>query len=162
MGRDADAVVANGDGDRSVVATESDFDGAGIGRVLHGVVEQVPKGAGEGLGISIYFGGDASTIEGNGVAFSLRSGAELIDCAAYEADAVTSLEAVGAGACLHAAEIEQRFDQPGQAVGGTGLGLIADDAPFGAEGGVVAQHIGELAQGGERRAELVGDGGDEV
>ena len=159
--RDADAAVAHGDGEVLPSARRTHLDGAVVGRVLDGVVQQVPHRPRQGFLVCLDLHG-AITDALDDSSRRLHVLPEFLDHLADESCAIAPLEAVLARPGLHPPEIEERFDEPGQPVGGARLGVVAHPAAVVAEVFVFAQHVRELPQRREGRSELVRHGGHEI
>ena len=136
--RDADAEVAHGDGDRALgqsgrVAAHGDVDLPRVARVLHGVVEQVPHRAAERLGVGLneVIAGLHAAPDFEAAAVEL--GAELLNEVAHQGAGVERLERVGAAAGFHAAEVEERLDEPVEPGGGARLRLVIGPALVGGQ-----------------------------
>ena len=85
----------------------------------------------------------------------LRLHAEVVDDALHELGAVAGLEMIRPGAGLHPAEVEHRFDQPRESIGGPGLDVVTQPPAVRVQVRLFQQPVGELPQGGQRSAELV-------
>jgi len=158
---DADAVVANRNADTFVTTFQTDFHAILAGRVFYGIFEQIPDGAGNGFAIDLGLE-RALAVDIDFVSGDLSVAAEILDSAPDEFDAIAPLEPVRARSGFHAAEIQQRFYEARQTVGSARLSLVADAAAISREFIVIAKHIRELAQSGERRSKFMRDGGHKV
>jgi len=87
---------------------------------------------------------------------------ELLHHRPGELGGVERLEPVGAGAGLHPTEVEKGLHEAGEPAGGAGLGLVVAAPRLRGQAVVLDEHLRELRQGGQGRAELVGDGGNEI
>ena len=130
--------------------------------VLDGVVEQVPKRPRQRLGI----GGDRMG-SGIGAAFEsktnpVRFATEFLGDVMGEHRGIHRAEVVRAPARFHPSEIQQRFDQPVQALGRARLRLIEDAAVLWRRAIILREQLGKLAKRGQRRPEFVRHGGDEI
>ena len=92
----------------------------------------------------------------------LDLGAELVYQVADESAGIDALEVVRASPGFHRSEVEQQLDQPLQPPGRAGLSPVVSPPRCRRQVLVVFEQFVELAQRGQRRAELVRDGADEV
>ena len=170
VGRNAAAFVGDLEQDGVRGGFREDADGGGCGRELDGVGEEIGEDLEDAVGVTIeeerfgcggLRGGERRQLEVDGVGVG-HAGHRLDGLLGEFAEGATAnLERGAAG--LHALKIEDVVDEADQAVGVghgdaeqiLGLGIdVADDAR--------REQAESAADAGERSAQLVGDGGDEL
>ncbi len=160
--RDADAAVTDADLDRCARTTSEDpYRGVGL-RVLHGVVEQVGEGPGQGLGV----GSDERQVRldltNDGPRPGLRLSQELADDVLDQLVEPDRLQAPRIGPSLDAAKGQQALDHAVQPLGFVRQEPVVVGAAFLARHAAGCEQIGQVTHGRERRAELVRHRGDKV
>ena len=162
LGRNADALVAHATAPPRSVVRRFNPDGRRIGRILDGVLEQVPNHPAQRLAIGI--DDERRRIEASSMPWPL-----LLDSRRYSsmpsrtsAEKSTGSRWYSTTARVHASEVEQVLHQPMQSrrlflqhVEVLPPPSFVLDAP-------VCQQFGELAERGQRSPEFMRHGGDEV
>gem|GEM_PF-6298323 len=160
--RDAVSVVAHGDMHALGVGGQGHVDPLPLAAVGHGIVEQIEKDLLEPLGVAgdqRDLGGRLAVVELNaGLLHQLAVGKERVLQLGRDVD---QLDAEVEAAVLDARELQQLLDHAGQTLGFTGYDIDAAQG-VALHGLVVGDGLGPACDGGQRRAQLVGDLGDEV
>ncbi len=160
---DAAALVGDVEQGRAVAAPGFGFDADGAARrgVPDGVVEQVVQGAAAFAGRDLD-GRERREALDDGDALDVGGGGDVGD---RVGDGVREVDLLGAEperAAVDAGQFEQVVDERGEPFGvGADLEVVALDGGVVVDD-VVVEGLGHRPDGGERRAQVVGDPGDEL
>ena len=159
---DSNPLIANFDEKALAIACRLYPDHLAIRRMLHRIIQKVPKRTAEGVAVGPDQAARRLVVQFNRKA---QVGDSLLELAYHLADDFTRiqhLEAILQYAGFHASEVEQPFHQADQrltfAMQHLVIGLAARLA-WRAAGG---QRLGQLANGGERGAQFVGQSVEKV
>ena len=160
--RDAGAVVAERDRDRLGVGRDRDLDDLALAPVLGGIVENVQKHLPQALRVAgdegdLALGGAVSQLQMI-LAQQLPVGEDRVLQLGLD---VQQLDVQLEAPVLDARKLQQLLHETGQP-----RGLLLDDLDAAAgvvfDRGVKHQRLAPAGDGGQRRAQLVGDGGDKL